>query len=65
MGVGGDGVGVPQERWCSRGAPSFGVSGVLASVGFLGVEEGGHGGGGGMGGNRTAIPRVWDVAGFV
>ena len=49
----------------SWGAPSFRVSGVLASIGFLDVEEGSHGGRWGVGGNRTAIPRVRNVAFFV
>ena len=44
VGVDGDGVRVPQERRCSWGAPSFRVSGVLTSIGLLGMEEGGHGG---------------------
>ena len=44
VGVDGDGVRVPQERKCSWGGPSFRVSGVLASIDFLGVEESGHGG---------------------
>ena len=65
MGVGGDGVRVPQERRCSWGAPSFRVSGVLGSIGFLDMEKVGHRGRGGVGGNRTAIPLVRNVACFV
>ena len=65
VGVGGDGVKVPRERRCSWGAPSFRVTGVSGSLGFLGVEKGGHGGREGVGGNRTTIPRVRSIPCFV
>ena len=65
VGVGGGWFKVPQEHRCSWGAPSFRVTGVLESIGFLGVEKGGHGGRGGVGRNQMAIPRVRNVACFV
>ena len=58
-------VKVPQERRCSWGRPLFRVTGVLGSIGFLGVEKDGHSGRGGVRGTRTVIPRVWNVACFM